>query len=647
MMPRANVGVHPVHNQSEGFSMSIAIRTIPTSLALIFACLVQAQAISPQDSNSSKDAKLLFDGHSLDGWEHVGPGKFVIENGLLRTEGGMGLLWYTREKLGNCVIRVVYKTATPRSNSGIYIRIADRPKEPWYAVHHGFEVQIMDSGREKSRTGSIYTFAGATAQPAKSGEWNTLEITLKGNRVQTAINGIAVSEFDSSELKPQAKDTTGGGNPARGPAPRRVTSAFRTTTRARWCSSRRCQSDRWPREDGTEGADRMASTLIAIMTVLAGLGPASEPSAPCNESIRQQDLKADLFFLAGDAFQGRLTGTAGNTLAAEFIASRFDRLGLKRMGSDGSYFQPFLLSTATLGPSNKLEVIRYGAGPMRFRTGQDFFPLQISPSGELRTRLAFAGFGISDLAHGHDDYRNADVRGVTVLVLAHEPGENDPQSSFDGLVLSEASNLLRKVLTAQEKGASGVLIVTDVHNHTEPENFEALAHGLWPEKPPRIPQYTLQDWAERVRIPAAMISIGLARTLLGDGQGSFEEIARSSEGPREVSVLPGEEVALTTDVSHHVVPDRNVVAALEGCDPKLKDEWVVISCHLDHNGADGDRVYNGADDNGSGCVGLLEMPRPTHWPRSRATAPSDRSCSRRSTRRSAACWGLMPSWSGR
>ncbi len=350
----------------------------------------------------------------------------------------------------------------------------------------------------------------------------------------------------------------------------------------------------------------MANTLISIVTMLAALGPGSEPSAPCNESIRQQDLKADLYFLAGDAFQGRLTGTAGNNLAAEFIASRFERLGLKRVGSDVSYFQPFLLSTATLGPSNKLEVT--DDVTLRFRAGQDFVPLPFSPSAEVRNSLAFAGFGISDPERGHDDYRNVDVRDKIVLVLAHEPGENDPKSPFDGLVMSEASTPLRKVMTAQEKGAVGILIVSDVHNHPEPENFEALAHGLWPEKPPRILQYTLQDWAERVRIPVAMISTGLARTLLRGAKSSFEAVARSSERPGEVWLAgPGTAVALTTDVSRHVVPDRNVVAALEGRDPKLKDEWVVISCHLDHNGADGDRIYNGADDNGSGTVGLLEI----------------------------------------
>jgi hypothetical protein len=219
VMPRVTVALDPFHDQGEAFMMSTPIRTTSALLALLFATLVQAQAGPPQDSSSSPGWRSLFDGRSLDGWDHVGPGKFVVEDGLLRSQDGMGLLWYTREKLGDCVIRVVYKTGTPRSNSGVYIRIADKPKDPWYAVHHGFEVQIMDSGHEERRTGSIYTFGKATSQPAKSGEWNTLEITLKANRVLTAINGVPVAEFDSSDLKPQSTETTGEGDPARGPRP--------------------------------------------------------------------------------------------------------------------------------------------------------------------------------------------------------------------------------------------------------------------------------------------------------------------------------------------------------------------------------------------------------------------------------------------
>src|SRR5262249_55544238 len=144
-----------------------------------------------------------------------------------------------------------------------------------------------------------------------------------------------------------------------------------------------------------------------------------------------------------------------------------------------------------------------------------------------------------------------------------------------------------------------------------PENFEGLARSTWPEKPPRIESYLLQDLAQRVRIPAAHVSRALAQTLLGVEKDDLESLARAAEKPwgsrpqTERSESLG--VTLTTDVGRHVVPDRNVVAALEGSDPRLKDEWVIVSCHHDHNGAGGEQIFNGADDNGSGTVGLIEI----------------------------------------
>ena len=96
---------------------------------------------------------------------------------------------------------------------------------------------------------------------------------------------------------------------------------------------------------------------------------------------------------------------------------------------------------------------------------------------------------------------------------------------------------------------------------------------------------------------------------MGNTKSSLEELGQASEKPSSASAFPiNESVAvLTTDVNRHVVPDRNVVAALEGSDPALKNEWVVISCHHDHLGAEGEWIYSGADDNGSGMVGLLEI----------------------------------------
>ena len=189
-----------------------------TRIATAFFLGICALA-APALGQTPAAGRPLFDGKTLDGWEHVGPGRFVIEDGVMKTEGGLGLLFYSKEKLGDCVIRVVYRLATPRSNSGVYVRIAEKPTEPWYAVHHGFEVQIADGGKSARGTGSVYTFADAKAQPAKVGEWNTLEVTIRGKTIRTAINGTPVTEFDSSGLDPKAPDKSGEGDPARGPRP--------------------------------------------------------------------------------------------------------------------------------------------------------------------------------------------------------------------------------------------------------------------------------------------------------------------------------------------------------------------------------------------------------------------------------------------
>ena len=352
----------------------------------------------------------------------------------------------------------------------------------------------------------------------------------------------------------------------------------------------------------------MPSILIPIAAMLSALWPGEGgASAPRSDSICQRDMKADLFFLSGDRFRGRLTGTPENDMASAFIASRFERLGLKPAGATGSYLHGFNLITASLGASNHL---RFG-GTARLRSGQEFIPLPFSPAGERAAQgnLIFVGFGIDAPERGHDDYRGVDARDKIVLVLDHEPGENDRNSPFDGVVMSEAATPFRKALTAQEKGAAGILFVSDVHNHPEPQDFEALARSAWPEKPSRIPQYMLQDWVDRIRIPAARISTALARTMFRKAGRSLEDVARASEKPGNSPALHGELpfLELATDVLHHVVPDRNVLAAIEGSDPKLKEEWVIISCHHDHNGADGGQVYNGADDNGSGTVGMLKI----------------------------------------
>ncbi len=357
----------------------------------------------------------------------------------------------------------------------------------------------------------------------------------------------------------------------------------------------------------------MNKNLLIGLGLAAAVHVAAQQHAPQNESIRQQDLRADLFFVAGDSMRGRLTDTEENRATADFIRSRFERMGLKPAGPDHSYFQPYHLMVATLGEGNGLDVTagdggQSGGAARHLRAGQELYPLRFSASGRASGAVMFAGFGISAPHLQYDDF-NANLKGQIVLVLDHEPGERDPNSPFDGLVSSESSTAWRKALAAQEKGAVAVLFVSDVHNHPGAANFEGAARTYWPEKPPRILNYTLAAWADRIRIPVVQISPALAGSLVAGTNKTLDELSRSAETARGFTpiALPGARVELHTAVDRHIVPDRNVVALVEGSDPKLKDEWVIVSAHYDHNGADATQIFNGADDNGSGTVALIEI----------------------------------------
>ncbi len=179
---------------------------------------------------------LVRDGKVDPAWTQVGYGGWAVEGGALRTESderGLGLLVYRPKKFGDCQIRVVFKAKDAKSNSGVYVRIGDgilakltekhaparrtpdgkltaeslkvfqdaseRELGPWYAVHHGYEVQICDAGDPGHGTGSVYSLATTSGAPAKAaGAWRTMVITLAGERVSVDLDGQRVTDFDAA-----------------------------------------------------------------------------------------------------------------------------------------------------------------------------------------------------------------------------------------------------------------------------------------------------------------------------------------------------------------------------------------------------------------------------------------------------------------
>lgn len=188
--------------------------------ALAIATLLFIPLALRADDPAPDDAggwRILFDGKSLDGWEMAGPGRLVLEDGLLRTEGGMGLLWYTKETFGDCQIRVTYKTNSKVANSGVFVRVAEPPKDPWIGVHKGYEIQICDGTDAYHRTGAVYSMAPAKTQPSKPlGEWNEMLITLKGKNIEVQVNGVKTTDFDPEQPVPER---TKDWEPERGPRP--------------------------------------------------------------------------------------------------------------------------------------------------------------------------------------------------------------------------------------------------------------------------------------------------------------------------------------------------------------------------------------------------------------------------------------------
>lgn len=184
-----------------------------------FAFLLLAASVLPAAQGDS-GWKQLFDGKDLNGWKHVGPGGMTVEDGLIRTHGGMGLLYWTGSKLGDCVIRVVYKMRDHNDNSGVFVRIPIAPTEPWMPVNYGYEVQIDNEAQGEDEfhiTGTLYSLTKPLGRPGKPGpEWNTMEITLDGPRTIVTVNGVKVTDYTEGDPVPPKKLNF---EPERGPRP--------------------------------------------------------------------------------------------------------------------------------------------------------------------------------------------------------------------------------------------------------------------------------------------------------------------------------------------------------------------------------------------------------------------------------------------
>ncbi|MBV8707825.1 MAG: M28 family peptidase [Acidobacteriaceae bacterium] len=320
-------------------------------------------------------------------------------------------------------------------------------------------------------------------------------------------------------------------------------------------------------------------------------------------TIQTKDLQADLTFLASDQLEGRLSLTRGSEVAVQWIQSEFTKAGLKPLAGN-SYLQTVPLWEYR--PDREGSFLMIKGEKFHYPEAYGQFPENVDLSGQL----VFAGYGITAPELNYDDYKGIDASGKVVLLFDHEPQETNAQSIFNGLGNTRYATTRVKTLNAQAHGAIAVLIVAEP-NRKHVSNQERIAKiAGTQQRMSRIPAEAIIG--DEIHIPSMTISDKLAAQLLaplGTTPSALQTII-----DKDLTIasrpVPNTTVSLHLDNSQaRRSRSYNVAGLLEGSDPNLKAETIIISGHFDHDGSDGTQIWHGADDNGSGTVGVVELAR--------------------------------------
>jgi hypothetical protein len=328
-------------------------------------------------------------------------------------------------------------------------------------------------------------------------------------------------------------------------------------------------------------------------------------------SIKADALKGHVYFLASDAMGGRDSLSPEGRIAAEYIAGFYHRAGLKAVGDNGSYFQSFPMTAGHIDREHTYLRASIGGkdGTVTrdFAMGPDYtLGRQGNVDAAVRAPLVFAGYGIAAPEYAYDDFKGIDVRGKVVMVLTHEPQEHDAKSRFKGRYNTVHAFNWWKPEVIRQHGAAGILMVQEkipdrktVRKPSGPTNGQirtdrgshALTSPFWD-----LPFFTLsRQAADELLRPSGQTIDQLQ-----------DEIDRSGQ-PHSMPV-PDVTVDLRRAIANReVVQTRNVVGVIQGSDPTLKDEYVLVTGHYDHVGQSGPFIYHGADDNASAVAAVIAL----------------------------------------
>jgi hypothetical protein len=384
-------------------------------------------------------------------------------------------------------------------------------------------------------------------------------------------------------------------------------------------------------------------------SIVKEIKPAPEKVKVGFESITGKDAVTYLKFLADDLLEGRDTGCPGYDIAALYAATMFELWGIKPAGdfvrpqmdirammmrgvqtppkAKRGYFQNIPL-IETLGSEGKA-IVEWQKGPLKksktFHPNLDYTSYA-SDTQSLTAPVVFVGYGIQEPSLKFDEYKNIDVKGKFIMMFSETPGKDDPESPFNKGELKEKYYPQRrrmrrmsspKVDLARDFGAIGILMVENSPEDNPDVERSVLQRRIINDERPIFPgerrRISLADGGG-MRMPwesilTIRISRGMANDILGLVEQDIETLKEKIEQTLQSHSMQLQGVSFTVEntVETKLINSMNVLGYIEGSDPELKDEAIVIGGHLDHLGRRGDYIFNGADDDGSGSVGVMEI----------------------------------------
>jgi hypothetical protein len=352
-------------------------------------------------------------------------------------------------------------------------------------------------------------------------------------------------------------------------------------------------------------------TLAVAADAATSISSVASPERAGFQHLRAADLKADLYFLASDALQGRMSLQPGDEVATQWVAAEFAKAGLQPAAGNSSYLQAVPLIEYRGNRDASFLALQRGDKLTRWQAPDVIGGFH--DDLEITAPVVFAGYGISAPGMHYDDYRGIDVRGKIVAVFEHEPQENDPHSPFNGTGNTRYATNRVKALNAQAHGAVAVIVMAEP-NRKHPSNLERVNRigGSLSRTIPLPSQAIVND---DLRIPVSTVSDAITAELLASAGATPQALQSAIDHD-----LSNHSMALTdTEMALHFENKSrisgvtfNVAGLLPGADAALAAETIIISAHHDHDGAapgpgGNVDVWHGADDNGSGTVGVIEL----------------------------------------